>query len=116
MRIAVVGSGVSGLSAAWLLAPEHEVTLYERNPSLGGHTHTVDVDWDGTPLAVDTGFIVYNEVNYPNLTEWFRLRIRRHCTTAFGPAWQSVAAALPSYAVGLAALLPSGSGGAGDGG
>ena len=73
MRIAVVGSGVSGLSAAWLLAPEHEVTLYERNPSLGGHTHTVDVDWDGTPLAVDTGFIVYNEVNYPNLTEWFRL-------------------------------------------
>lgn len=70
MRIAIVGSGVSGLAAAWLLASRHEVTLYEKNDYLGGHTHTVDVDWDGTPLGVDTGFIVFNEHNYPNLTQW----------------------------------------------
>lgn len=71
MRIAIVGSGVSGLAAAWLLTPRHDVTLYEKNDYLGGHTHTVDVDWDGTPIGVDTGFIVFNEHNYPNLTRWF---------------------------------------------
>lgn len=71
MRIAIIGSGISGLGAAWLLAPRHEVTLYERNSYLGGHTNTVDVDYDGAKLSVDTGFIVYNERNYPNLTAWF---------------------------------------------
>ena len=66
-RIAVVGSGAAGLSAAWLLSRKHEVVLYEKNDWLGGHANTVDVDCPEGPVAVDTGFIVYNPGNYPNL-------------------------------------------------
>ncbi|BCJ90460.1 NAD/FAD-binding protein [Terrihabitans soli] len=70
LNIAVIGSGISGLSCAWLLSARHRVTLYERAERLGGHAHTVDI---GTkrPLPVDTGFIVYNERTYPNLTALF---------------------------------------------
>jgi predicted NAD/FAD-binding protein len=68
LRIAVVGSGISGLGAAWLLSRRHAVTLFEAGPTLGGHSFTVD--WNGTP--VDTGFIVYNEATYPNLCALFR--------------------------------------------
>jgi predicted NAD/FAD-binding protein len=71
LDIAVVGSGVAGLGAAWLLAKRHRVTLYERADRLGGHSNTVDVEVDGTMLPVDTGFIVYNERNYPTLTRLF---------------------------------------------
>lgn len=71
MRIAVIGSGISGLSAAWLLSRGHDVTLYEREPRLGGHSNTVEVDYDGTSIPVDTGFIVYNEATYPNLIALF---------------------------------------------
>lgn len=67
LDIAVVGSGISGLAAAWLLAKRHRVTLYEADDRIGGHSHTVAVG--GVP--VDTGFIVYNEVTYPNLTALF---------------------------------------------
>lgn len=67
LDIAVIGSGISGLSAAWLLSKSHRVTLFEAAPGIGGHSHTVDVE--GTP--VDTGFIVYNEQTYPNLTALF---------------------------------------------
>ena len=71
LQIAVVGSGISGLSCAWLLDQGHEVTLYEAESRLGGHTNTVDVASAAGPLAVDTGFIVYNEAAYPNLTALF---------------------------------------------
>lgn len=71
LRVAVVGSGISGTSAAWALNGRHDVVLYEKDARLGGHTATVDVDYDGTPISVDTGFIVYNETNYPNLTALF---------------------------------------------
>lgn len=71
MRIAVIGSGISGLSTAWLLSRDHDVTLYEREPRLGGHSNTVEVDHDGATIAVDTGFIVYNEATYPNLIALF---------------------------------------------
>jgi predicted NAD/FAD-binding protein len=70
-RIAVVGSGIAGLGTAWLLARRHHVTLYEREARLGGHSHTLEVDDHGRRVAIDTGFIVYNELNYPHLTGLF---------------------------------------------
>ena len=68
MRIAVIGSGISGNSAAWALSSQHDVVLYEKRQRPGGHSATADIDYDGTPMSVDTGFIVYNELNYPNFT------------------------------------------------
>lgn len=71
MRIAVVGSGIAGLSAAWLLSRAHEVTLFEAEDRLGGHTHTHEVEQAGRTYAVDSGFIVFNPRNYPLLTRLF---------------------------------------------
>ena len=71
MRIAVIGSGISGNACAWALSARHDVVLYEKRHRLGGHSATVDVDWDGTVIPVDTGFIVYNDLNYPNLVALF---------------------------------------------
>ena len=71
LKIAVVGSGISGSSAAWALRDRHDITLYEADTRPGGHTATIDIDYEGTPISVDTGFIVYNELNYPNLTALF---------------------------------------------
>ncbi len=71
MRIAVIGSGISGLGAAWLLSRKHEVHLFEKCDRLGGHTHTVVHDLAGRALPLDTGFIVYNEKTYPLLTRLF---------------------------------------------
>ncbi|KIA80934.1 NAD(P)/FAD-dependent oxidoreductase [Chromobacterium amazonense] len=80
-RIAVIGSGISGLASAHFLARRHLVTLFEANDYLGGHTHTVDVEVDGLRFAVDTGFLVYNERTYPNLIALFReLDIPSHPT------------------------------------
>ncbi len=72
LRIAVIGSGISGMAAAWLLSECHDVTVYEKDARLGGHTNTVDVPGPSGAIAVDTGFIVYNEPAYPNLTALFR--------------------------------------------
>lgn len=72
LRIAVVGSGISGLSCAWLLAHRHDVAVFEAEPRAGGHSHTVDAPGGAGSVAVDTGFIVYNEPAYPNLTALFR--------------------------------------------
>lgn len=71
LKIAVIGAGIAGMGAAWLLARNHHVTLIEKESRLGGHANTVDIDYDGTPIAVDTGFIVYNHHNYPNLIALF---------------------------------------------
>jgi predicted NAD/FAD-binding protein len=66
MKIAIVGTGVSGLVAAHLLHPEHEITVYEAGKRVGGHSHTVEVESDGESHWIDTGFIVFNDRNYPN--------------------------------------------------
>jgi uncharacterized protein len=72
VRIAVIGTGISGLAAAWLLDREHDVHVFEQDHRLGGHTHTVHLERpDRAALPVDTGFIVYNEPTYPNLTRLF---------------------------------------------
>jgi uncharacterized protein len=71
MRIAVVGSGIAGLASAWLLSRKYDVTLFEANDYLGGHTHTHDIALHGRRYAVDTGFIVHNPQHYPLLTQLF---------------------------------------------
>ena len=71
MRIAVVGSGIAGLSAAWRLSRRHQVVLFEANDYLGGHTHTHAVEHEGRSWQVDTGFIVHNPEHYPRLTALF---------------------------------------------
>ncbi len=71
-KIAVIGSGIAGLSAAWLLNKQHQVTLFEKDDRPGGHSNTVSIPKPDGELAVDTGFIVYNPVNYPNLVKFFQ--------------------------------------------
>ena len=66
MRIAVIGTGISGMTAAYLLSEDHELVVFEANDYVGGHTNTVDVSLNGQQYAVDTGFIVFNEKTYPN--------------------------------------------------
>lgn len=66
MKIAIIGTGISGLTCGYYLSPSHEITLYEANDYIGGHTATIDVSIDGQDYAVDTGFIVYNDRTYPN--------------------------------------------------
>ena len=65
-NIAIIGSGISGLTAAYLLSKKHNVTVFEKNDYIGGHTATVDIEKDGVPYAIDTGFIVFNDKTYPN--------------------------------------------------
>ena len=71
LKIAVIGSGISGLSAAWLLSQRHDVTLIEADARIGGHSHTVECSVEDGAVAVDTGFIVYNDMTYPNLSALF---------------------------------------------
>jgi predicted NAD/FAD-binding protein len=93
-RIAVVGSGIAGLSCAWLLGRRHDVTLLEAAPRLGGHVNTIEVPGPGGAVAVDTGFIVYNETTYPNLTALFR-----HFSVATQPSEMSFAVSLDNGAL-----------------
>lgn len=81
MRIAIIGGGISGLGAAWLLREHHEITLYEAGNYVGGHSNTIDITLDGIRAPVDTGFLVHNNRTYPHLIEFFKqLGILTHPT------------------------------------
>ena len=71
MKIAVVGSGISGLSAAYYLSKKHQVDLFEKRDHFGGHSHTLDLNINKKKIAVDIGFIVFNQITYPNLINFF---------------------------------------------
>ena len=71
-RIAIIGSGIAGLSCAYFLHPRFDITLFDSNAHVGGHSNTVTVWEHGREVAIDTGFMVYNEVTYPNLTRLFK--------------------------------------------
>ena len=82
MRVAVIGAGISGLASAWRLSRTHEVTLFEANDYLGGHTHTHEIELQGRHYAVDSGFIVFSPRHYPLFTEFLReLRVASQPTT-----------------------------------
>lgn len=66
MKIVIIGAGISGLTAAYRFWATHDITVFEANDSLGGHTNTVEVEIDGERHAIDTGFIVFNDWTYPN--------------------------------------------------
>ena len=65
-RIAVIGTGIAGMVAAYRLHRDHDITVFEANDYIGGHTHTHDIELDGRRHAVDSGFIVFNDWTYPN--------------------------------------------------
>jgi len=71
-RVAVIGAGISGMAAAYLLSQKHEVWLFEKDLRLGGHTHTHEIETSRGVLPIDTGFIVHNDRTYPNLVRLFR--------------------------------------------
>lgn len=84
MKIAVIGSGIAGLTSAYLLNRAHEVTVFESSDWVGGHTHTVDVQVEGRAYAIDTGFIVFNDWTYPNF-----IRLLSQLGVGFKPAEMS---------------------------
>ena len=101
MKIAIVGTGVSGLVAAHLLHPHHEITVFESDTRIGGHANTVDVEVDGRSVAVDTGFIVYNDRNYPG----FRALLDR-LGVATQPTEMSFSVSDPRTGLGVSRLEP----------
>jgi len=70
--LAIIGSGIAGLGCAHFLHRDYDITVFEQNDYVGGHTNTVLVNEQGHPLPIDTGFMVYNDVTYPNLSRLFR--------------------------------------------
>jgi predicted NAD/FAD-binding protein len=90
MRIAIVGSGISGLTSAWLLNRKHDITVFEAESWVGGHTHTVNVSVNGKTHAIDTGFIVFNDWTYPNF-----IRLLGKLGVAFKPTEMSFSVSDP---------------------
>ncbi|MDP3136042.1 MAG: FAD-dependent oxidoreductase [Burkholderiaceae bacterium] len=105
MRIAVIGSGIAGLAAAYRLSQHHDVDLFEANDYLGGHTHTHDVFHEGRSYRVDTGFIVYNPLHYPLLSSLFEELGVRSRPTTMGFSVQNAASGLEYNATSLDRLF-----------
>ena len=82
MKIAIIGSGISGLTAGYLLNRNHDISIFEANDYIGGHTHTHHIELDNNNYSVDTGFIVYNERTYPNFIKLLdQLGVERQLST-----------------------------------
>ena len=94
MKIAIIGSGIAGLTSAYLLQREHEITVFEAQDWIGGHTHTVPVRLDGREYAVDTGFIVFNNWTYPNF-----IQLLQQLGVGFKPTEMSFAVSDPDTGV-----------------
>ncbi len=71
-KLAIIGTGIAGMSSAYFLKDDYDITIYEKNSYIGGHTNTVYVEENGKSLPIDTGFMVFNEVTYPNLIKLFK--------------------------------------------
>ena len=81
MKIAIIGSGISGLTCAYMLNKKHDITIFEKNDYIGGHTHTHEIEHNGIKWNVDSGFIVYNERTYPNFINILdKLGVKRQLT------------------------------------
>ena len=94
MKIAIVGSGIAGLTCAYLLNRKHDIQVFEAGDWIGGHTHTVDVQVEGRRYAIDTGFIVFNDWTYPNF-----IRLLGQVGVAFKPTEMSFSVSDPSSGV-----------------
>lgn len=105
MNIAIVGTGIAGMGCGYFLHRDHKLTFYEQNNYVGGHTNTVVVDEDGTPVPIDTGFMVYNEVTYPNLCRLFRQLKVPTMDTAMSFSVQHVPTGLEFCGAGLNGLF-----------
>ena len=103
LKVAVVGTGISGLAAAWLLSQRHEVTVYEQADRVGGHSNTVTASIGGREIPVDTGFIVFNRATYPNLVALFQ-----HLSIPTKPAEMSLAVSLDEGALEYSGTGPAG--------
>lgn len=103
--IAVIGSGIAGLSTAWLLRKDYRVTLYEADKRLGGHSHSVDVSLEGVTAAVDTGFLVCNDRTYPNLLNLFKAVDIELCASDMSFSVQVAAARLEWSGTSLATVF-----------
>ena len=103
--IAIIGSGIAGMGCGRFLHRQFDITIFEQNDYAGGHTNTVTVDEEGTSLPIDTGFMVYNEVTYPNLTRLFRELGVRTTETSMSFSTQHVPSGLEFSGSGLSGLF-----------
>ena len=103
LKVAVVGTGISGLATAWLLSQRHDVTVYEQADRVGGHSNTVMASIGGREIPVDTGFIVFNRATYPNLVALFQ-----HLSVPTKPAEMSLAVSLDEGAMEYSGTGPAG--------
>lgn len=94
MKIAIIGSGIAGLTCAYLLNRQHDIQVYEASDWIGGYTHTVDVTVNGRTYAIDTGFIVFNDFTYPNF-----IRLLNQIGVGFKPTEMSFSVSDPSTGV-----------------